>query len=103
MELIADKVGIIFHGRIIKEGKLSDLVSHSVQYYDVVFSDIRQETMKEWKIDFVSRDDAHIARCQDIDIMNRFIESVVSQRGRILSVTPVKMTLEDIFLKEIRE
>ncbi|MCK4835038.1 MAG: ABC transporter ATP-binding protein [Candidatus Aminicenantes bacterium] len=102
MELIADKVGIIFNGNIIKEGKLSDLVSHSVQYYDVIFSNIDKKKVEANKINFVCRDESYIVRCQDINTMNNIIEFVILNKGKILSVTPIKMTLEDIFLKEIK-
>lgn len=36
MELMVDRVGIILNGQIKKEGKLSDLISHSVRYYEIV-------------------------------------------------------------------
>ena len=103
MELIADKVGIIFNGNIIKEGKLSDLVSRSVQYYDVIFSNIPRKKIEAERIQFVTREDTFIARCQDIHDMNKIIGFVADNRGTIISVTPIKMTLEDIFLKEIEE
>jgi ABC-2 type transport system ATP-binding protein len=101
MELMADKVGIVFNGEIIKEGKLSELVSRSVQYYEVVFSDIDESQMKANDFSFEKREKKYIIRCSDVDEMNRMIEFAILNKGKIISVIPVKMTLEDIFLQEI--
>jgi ABC-2 type transport system ATP-binding protein len=103
MELMVEKVGIIFDGRIIREGKLSDLVSHSVLYYEVVFSDIDEGKIKPKMFDYVSRDRNYIVKCQNIQQVNKIIEFIILNKGRIEAVTPIKMTLEDIFLKEIQE
>jgi len=102
MELMADKVGIIFNGEIIKEGKLSELVSRSVQYYEVIFSNIDENRIKANNFSFECREKKYIIRCSDIDEMNRIIEFVILNKGKITSVIPVKMTLEDIFLKEVK-
>ncbi len=45
MEMIVDKVGILMEGNIIKEGKLSDLVSHSVKSYEILFRGIDEEIL----------------------------------------------------------
>lgn len=102
MELMADKVGIIFNGEIIKEGKLSELVSRSVQYYEIIFSNIDESRIKANNFSFESRENKYIIRCSDVDDMNRIIEFIILNKGKITSVIPAKMTLEDIFLKEVK-
>ena len=102
MELIADKVGIIFNGEIIKEGKLSELISHSVQYYELIFSNIDESRIRANNLSFECREGNYIIRSPEIDDLNRVIEFVILNRGKIISVTPAKMTLEDIFLREIK-
>jgi ABC-2 type transport system ATP-binding protein len=102
MELMADKVGIIFNGEIIKEGKLSELVSRSVQYYEVIFSNIDESRIKANNFSFECRENKYIIRCSDVDEMNRIIEFVILNKGKIISVIPAKMTLEDIFLREVK-
>ncbi len=102
MELMVDKVGIILDGKIIKEGKLSQLISHSVHYNEIVFSGIDPKQLTEDTIDFQERDGNFILKSDNSSDTNKDIEYIIRNSGNIISVTPVKMTLEDIFLKEIK-
>jgi ABC-2 type transport system ATP-binding protein len=102
MELMVDKVGIILDGKIIKEGKLNQLISHSVRYNEIVFSGIDKNLLAGEGIDFQERDGDFILKSEDSADTNKDIEYIIRNNGKIISVTPVKMTLEDIFLKEIK-
>lgn len=101
MEMMVDRVGIIIDGEIKKQGKLSDLISHSVRYYEIVFSGIDEKTMREQQLKYVLQDNHYIAKLETNEETNQCIQWIAKNRGKILSVTPVKMTLEDIFLREI--
>jgi ABC-2 type transport system ATP-binding protein len=105
MELMVDRVGIILNGKIKKEGKLSDLISHSVKYYEVVFTGIDEETIARDRQEgnCCLRDNHRILTADTHEDANRAIQWIVGNKGSILSVTPVKMTLEDIFLEEIHQ
>jgi len=103
MEILVDKVGIILDGEIIKEGKLSDLISHSIQYIEIVFTDIDEKRISANNLKYFLQAGNYIVRVNDAKIMNDIIEFIIMNKGKIVSVTPVKMTLEDIFLKEIKE
>lgn len=101
MELIVDKVGIILEGETRKEGKLSELISRSVHNYEIVFTGMEEQAMKENNLDCIPRDKNFILRAETNEETNRLIGIINRGNGKILSVTPAKMTLEDIFLKEI--
>jgi ABC-2 type transport system ATP-binding protein len=101
MEMMVDRVGIIMNGEIKKQGKLSDLISHSVRYYEIVFSGIDEKTLREQQVKYVLQDTDYIAKLETNEETNRCIEWITKHQGKILSVTPVKMTLEDIFIEEI--
>jgi ABC-2 type transport system ATP-binding protein len=101
MELIVDRVGIILGGETRKEGKLSDLISLSVHNYEIVFTGLDEEVLKSNGLDFVFQDKKYIVRADTNEETNRIIGVISGEKGNILSVTPSKMTLEDIFLKEI--
>lgn len=103
MEILVDKVGIILEGEIIKEGKLSDLISHSIQYIEIIFTDVDEKRISANNLKYIVQDGNFIIRINEAKIMNDIIEFVIMNKGKIVSVTPVKMTLEDIFLKEIKE
>lgn len=106
MEMIVDRVGIILEGEIKKEGKLSELISHSVHYYELVFGGLDEDTLKnppelEQPVEIVRKDNDCFARLNTNEDVNTVIRWVTGKNGNIIAVTPVKMTLEDIFLKEI--
>ncbi len=102
MEMMVDKVGIILDGKIIKEGKLNQLISHSVHYNEIIFSRIDKKQLIEDNIAFQERDGNFILKSESSEETNRDIEYIIRNKGSIISVIPVKMTLEDIFLKEIK-
>jgi ABC-2 type transport system ATP-binding protein len=101
MEMMVDRVGIILNGRIKKQGKLSDLISHSVRYYEIVFTGIDEKALTDDGVKYVRRDKDYIIQLQSNEEVNQTVEWVTRSRGNILAVTPIKMTLEDIFLEEI--
>jgi ABC-2 type transport system ATP-binding protein len=103
MEMIVDRVGIILDGEIKKQGKLSDLISHSVRYYEIVFTSIDEKTLINQPIKYVLKDSDYITKFKTNEETNQNLEWITKNKGKILSVTPVRMTLEDIFLKEINQ
>lgn len=105
MELMVDRVGIILAGQTRKEGKLSDLISLSVHNYEIAFTGQPQleQVLTDNRLAFTLRDKDYIVRADTQQESNRIIGIINRGSGQILSVTPAKMTLEDIFLKEIKE
>lgn len=105
MELMVDRVGIILDGKIKREGKLSDLVSRTVRYYEIVFSGISREIFANnpHPVDLRIQDNNFIATVETVEDSNEFIKWIYQNNGKIVSVTPVKRTLEDIFLEEIQK
>lgn len=103
MELMVDKVGIITAGKTRKEGKLSELISLSVHNYEIVFTGVTEQVLTGNGLAFTLRDKDYIARADTKEETNRIIGIINRAGGNILSVTPSKMTLEDIFLREIKE
>jgi ABC-2 type transport system ATP-binding protein len=102
VEMMVDRVGIILNGSISREGKLSELISRSIQYYEVVCANIAEKELAKIQSNFACRDGQFsITLASDADI-NQVVESIVHNNGRIVAVNPVKMTLEDIFFNEMR-
>lgn len=101
MEMIVDKVGIILEGEIKKQGKLSDLISLSVHNYEIVFTGMDEQALNKNNLAFTRQDKNYILKAETNEETNRIIKTISRGKGRIISVTPIKKTLEDIFLKEI--
>ena len=103
VEMMVDRVGIILNGSISREGKLSELISRSIQYYEIVCADIAEKELVKIQANFARRDGQFsLPLASDADI-NLVVESIIHNGGRIVAVNPVKMTLEDIFFNEMRE
>ena len=90
MEMMVDRVGIILSGSIRKEGKLSDLVSDTVNYYEIAFTGINGDTKALIHPSCVKQDNDCVVRLDTSDQTNETIKKITENSGRILSVTPVK-------------
>ncbi len=101
MELMVDRVGIILEGAIRRQGKLSELISRSTQYCEIVCDRISEKTLAQIQPNFACRDGQFIITLASDADVNLVVESIIHNSGRIVSVTPVKMTLEDIFFNEM--
>ncbi len=102
MEMMVDRVGIILGGEIRREGQLTDLISHSVRFYEVVFSGVQPDKIPELGFPAVQRNNEYLIKLEDHDQVDRVLPVILNNNGSVVSVTPVKRTLEDIFLEEIQ-
>ncbi len=103
MEMMVDRVGIIINGVISRQGKLSELISRSTQYYEVVCDHISEKDLAQIQGNFACRDGHFIITLASDADVNLVVESIIHNNGRIVAVNPVKMTLEDIFFNEMRD
>jgi hypothetical protein len=101
MEMMVDRVGIILHGAMRRQGRLSELIARSTQYYEVVCDRIGAKELAAIQENFSSRDGQFIITLGSDADVNLVVESIIHNSGRIVAVTPVKMTLEDIFFNEL--
>ncbi len=101
MEMIADTVGIILNGEIRKQGKLDDLLSETTSSIEIVFRNISPDKLKDQDIQLSSKDDLFIATTESHSKKDEIVKSISEQGGSIVSITQNKLTLEDIFIKEI--
>ncbi len=101
MEMMVDRVGIILAGTIRRQGRLSAMIGRSTQYVEVACEAIGEKELAQIRPDFSRRDGFFLLTLPDDADVNLVVESIIHQGGRIVSVQPVKMTLEDIFFSEM--
>ena len=101
MELIADRVGILKKGRLSRVGPLGEMLQNSIQGYEITFTGIQRERLQSNNISAVSMEGALLTKTGTLQEMNRLVEFIVLNRGTILGVTPLRRTLEDIFMDEV--
>jgi ABC-2 type transport system ATP-binding protein len=103
MEMMVDKVGIIINGRISRQGRLSEMIARSTECYEIVCARIGEKQLAQINPNFVSRDNQFIITLDNEADINLIVESIIHNNGLVIAVNPVKKTLEDIFLNELRE
>ena len=102
-EMICDRVGIIKGGEMKLQGKLSDLISPRVKFWDLIFSKI-EPTLIHVKAEILSSEGGkHLTRIFSESELNQFVKEIESNGGEVISITPHKETLEDLFLSEVAE
>ena len=98
-EMVCDRVGILKQGRIVAVGRLNEMVSTRVRWYEV---SVRGEVPEEAGLETLSQDGAiRLVRVPDVGALGRLLQRVTAGGGEVISVWPRKDTLEDLFLREI--
>jgi ABC-2 type transport system ATP-binding protein len=103
MEMMVDKVGIIINGRISRQGRLSEMIASSTQCYEIVCARMSAMQLAQINPNFISRDNQFIITLDHEADINLVVESIIHNNGLVVAVNPVKKTLEEIFLNELRE
>lgn len=99
-ELICDRVGIMLDGKIIEEGKLTDLISEKVYYIEIEF--LSQKTLPSLKGEVFSTGERNLIRVTDEKKAEEIIKLIIENGGRIVSVAPRKETLEEVFVERVK-
>ncbi len=102
-ELICDQVAILIQGKLRNQGKLAHLLNPKVKSIDVCLKGISEEKVSKIKAlaSGVGFYDDHILISTDSALgLEKLLAWVAEEKGQVVSVTPRKETLEDIFLEE---
>jgi len=98
-EMICDRVAILKHGRLLRVGRLDDLVSHNVNWFEV---SIRGELPADAPGTVLSRDgEVSLIRVPDVEALGCLLALAQCSGAQPVSVWPHRDTLEDLFLREI--
>jgi len=100
-EMICDRVGILARGSLKAIGAVDELLAREVPFWEVALVGIREEALPCGRI--VSRRQEEIlVRVESQQDLRRVL-SVLSNGhgGSLLSVTPARLSLEDLFLREV--
>jgi ABC-2 type transport system ATP-binding protein len=98
-ELICDRVAILVRGRLRSLGRLDELVSSKIRWFEVTVQGAAPETLPGDLLS--SSGDAGLIRVADVEQLRELLSGVESAGGQVLSVWPSHETLEDHFLREI--
>ncbi len=102
IEMICDRVGILWEGKIVKIARVEEILDQSIKGLDICVEGISIESAANLNLGKVRRThDGIVITCPadtDTDIV---IQRLMRQGARIRSILPQRQTLEDYFMAEI--
>jgi ABC-2 type transport system ATP-binding protein len=107
IEVLCDNVAILRQGRLAATGKLDDLLAQSgeTQTFEIHVSGISAESLSK-EVSQISGAEIHVTPTgARVDVANetdvdKILPVIRSLNGRLVSVQPVRQSLEELFVKE---
>ena len=101
-EMICDRVGILKEGRLVREGELASLLTTPVETFEVTLEG-DPPAGGGWT-PIQSRGGETLLRVEGRDSLDRLLRGVAtgSAGARLLAVIPLRRSLEDLFLSEVK-
>lgn len=101
VEAMCDRVAILNKGRLIESGKLSEILKTRSNEIEVVVSGVSETALSEFPAASATPEVVRI-RLKDDQDLARLLELTHQAGGRIVSVNPVRESLEDLFVREVK-
>lgn len=102
VELVCDRISIMNYGKLVKMGRVEDLVAEGRT--EVVAESVPAEVSGKLKdiTAHVVSDNGHTKiTCSEDQGVNEVVDLIRSAKGKIISVIPVKRSLEEVFVETI--
>ena len=104
VEMVCDRVAILNHGKLLKIGKLDELLhGGSVEVKAVGVAAAAVEKLKGVAAYVETENGSVTASLDEGEAVNQAIDIIRAAKGWILTVAPKRRTLEDLFMEIIRE
>lgn len=94
IEMVCDRVAVVNRGKVVRQGSVSQLLERTGQY-EITARNIRACDFADVRS---GPDGRQLVTVTQAD-QRRTIEQIWAKGGDVLSVTPVRRTLEDVFLE----
>jgi len=106
-ETLCSRVAIVAHGKLVTAGSVAELVPFRVRGWDLIVSNLTIAQVHDvGGPDAVVReiaDGRHHVILPEAASLDSALSRVTTHRGQLLSVNPVRDTLEDYFLARVRQ
>ena len=104
VEAMCDRVAILNRGRLVESGRLSEILKTRSNEIEVVVSGVNERTLDDLRMLVIEVEPtpggARVRLQSDRDIA-RLLEVIHRVNGRLVSVSPVRESLEELFVREI--
>jgi ABC-2 type transport system ATP-binding protein len=102
VERISDRVAIMDHGKIIREGRVDEL-TRSGETYEITLDRLEDLVLANLSARIVNRDEGRIEiDFASADDRNRALDTLRAANINVESMTPKRSSLEDIFVDLIK-
>ena len=101
VELVCDRISIMNYGKLVKMGSVEDLIAENRT--EVTASDVSAEVKgRLQELGEIAGENGHVTiTCADDQVVNSVVDLIRNARGSIVSVIPIKRSLEDVFVETI--
>ena len=105
VEMICDRVAIIHRGKLMRLGDVDDLLKGSeVQIIvDAPISTGLSQTLQDLAHRTVVQEGRLLLYHSDEEVVGRMIDAIRAEKARLISVTPQRQSLENIFLETVKD
>jgi ABC-2 type transport system ATP-binding protein len=104
VEMICDRIGILVKGRLKAVGTVQELAgASSVNSIELVVEDVSEAVLagvRGLAATVMRRGNQVLIKLDDEERVNSLLDLILKQKGRVVSLTPHKRSLEDLFLTE---
>jgi ABC-2 type transport system ATP-binding protein len=104
-EALCDRVAIIVKGRLVKIGRINEIMSVDLKGWELVVSDLSDaaEAMVKLRVRHVTRlSDGHAMLDLPADATpEQLMHELAAHGARSISLNPVRETLEDVFVESV--
>lgn len=102
VELVCDRVCILNYGKLMRAGRVEDLVAEGRT--EITATGVPEAVaikLKAMASTMNSDNGKLMVTCSDGDVVNEMVDLVRGAKGKILSVVPLKRSLEDVFVETV--
>jgi ABC-2 type transport system ATP-binding protein len=98
IEMICDRVAIIVNGEVVNQGTLKDLISEKILFTEIELSGVEEKELKNLGESLTEKGGRILLKVFEEDNVEKILELVKSQKGKVHSLIPRTETLEDLFV-----
>ncbi len=105
VEQVCDRVGILVKGRLVRQGRIDELLGKKTAGVEVVATGLDTSAVAALKATCESHralDELERFTFADPEAGNRAARMVLEQGGKLVELNPLRETLEDYFMREQR-
>jgi ABC-2 type transport system ATP-binding protein len=101
VELVCDRICILNYGKMVKAGRVDDLLAEGRT--EITATAVPKDVSgRIGEMAAVIADNGHLkVTCEGEQAVNEVVDLIRSSRGQIVSVIPLKRTLEEIFVETV--